>query len=476
MGSRRAAILSASRINTLESPVVGDTYLLEDSFVGTGLLVDHDPDTTWPWDNWQAVGSIAGSEFTLDGAGGVANVFNPGSGTHVLGAIINVPSTEVNVEATVTSPASGAFVMGVIFRYISLSDYLYVRLNSTNNRLELVSSTGVETVLAFVAITLEVSTSYVLGVSCAGDVLTAYATGPGGTVSTTPYDAAGVNSLATLCGIMEIATTTSTHSTFTRFRARNSVSASALAGRLWYADGNDSLLTDWDSEANSGIADAGWTGYAYDLEIDTTLGTAGTRLQWVGDEDGQYPVKRDDNAPKNLPDEMYLNGYVYIPQLIERTGGFWLLAQFKQRNSEDAGIPTVSWNLGWDGSAMVTEINNNVASDGTYDGDAPDLSVVRYEVPVAQWFKFEFFIKWDTTTAGRIRFWLDNVEIYDFTGIRTMMSEPPEEWAYNFFPRFATVAHYSDELDPAHSTIYFKNVSISVGARLPDDYPVSDPT
>lgn len=460
-----------------EQPVL----LLHDQFSGTGLLANHDPDTVWHWDNWQAVGSTAGGAFTLNGSGGVSNTFNPASGTHLFGAIIQVASNEVNLEVTLTTPATGSFVVGAMFRYVSLSNFFYVRLNSTTGLVELVHNTGSEIVRASVAMTLTNDTEYTIGARCVGSNITAYATGSGGTVTATPYDAGSTNRFATICGIVEIATPTSTHSTFTNFRAQHAEGASVTKSRIFYSPAEAAIASEWDGAPDiSGTASAthNSTLDIYEAQI-TANGTGandGVRFDFHCDDTGQTPAKKASNALKNLPDFAVHTWYVWIP-LTERVGSFWLLWQQKQRITGNSTLPLISLNLGWNGSAMVTEMNNNI-TNGAYDENAPDLSSSGVVFPPSEWVRVDMYYKWHATD-GRVALWIDGTLVYDFDHIATMLSTPVEDLQPGHFPRTGGPGHYASHLSPNTVKIFLDTYSVHVpsafGELPPDEYPVVSP-
>lgn len=464
---RRAAVQEPQEE---ESPL-----LLHDTFDGSaGPLSGHNPTPVWTWDGWQYASTAAAAGWALNGSGGVSQTTYPTAGQNIQSffAFSQVATTDPHLTGSLMSPASGGWRNGFVFRYVNSNNYTGLRVNSTNNLAELYTVVAGNLVVQdSAAMTASFSTLFAFEVDCVGTDIVATVNG----VELTYSNASMPNTTAMMCGLYEGVALNGGHSEFLEIQVEPSASAGPLSGRIAYMPASASILTEWDSQADSGdaVSDRDTGSNTWSMQIDTSVQTSGARLQFQCDEDGQRPAAKGAAYTKNLPDKAWFTSYVYIPANIERTGNFWLLLQWKQRATDTQTAPTISMNLGWNGSAMVTELNNNIDTDGSWNGAMPDLSQVNYVVTAGEWHRFDFYYHWHPTN-GRVRLWMDGTELYDFEGIRTMVSSPPEDWVAPQYPRLATIAHYSDGLSPASSTIYFDEVSFDM-FRSPDEYPVAAP-
>lgn len=439
--------------------------LLHDQFSGSGALVDHNPDTVWMWDNWQHTGQV-GEVWTLNGSGGVSQTGNPASGTRAHYAYILAASNEPLARVAVRTPSSGNFRCGVLARGVWVAF-----LNKSNNRLELVES-GV--VRAFVAAgTLLNNTEYTIELECFGTTL--IARGADVEVSYT----SSVNQTKFHVGLVEDVGVTDGHPDFLSLRVRSSAQASPLASRIFYAPADALPAAEWDEVAISGTGGSGRStanggGAHYGTITANNTQDSGVRFQYQADESGQTPSKQAANAPKNLPDEAYYTCYYYIPSVIERLGTWWLLMQMKQRAADGGTYPVYFLGGGYTAPNMHAELDTNMDIDGSHSSILPDLSDVHFTFPAGQWVRVDMLYKWGVAD-GRLAFWMDNELMWDFPNIQTIFTEPPADWVFTQHPRQWSPAHYSRYLNPATSTIYLSNAAVSVGGRLPDDYPAEVP-
>lgn len=463
------------------------TLLLHDQFTGAaGLLSDHDPDTVWFWDNWQ-VGGHSGVAWSLSGSGTVSQTDYPtgGEGIRSYVAYIQAASNEALVKTTFTSPTSETqWAGGVIARMSDANNYWVARLNARNDLLELSrvqgGSENVEQSKAFV--TAE-NTEYTVEIECVGDTIVARC----GAVVTDP-ETNTFNNTKTRVGLQERVALNGGHCIYSSITVEHAPGASATASRIFYSPANASVATEWDGTADitgTGSSAHNSTLDIYEAEItaDGTGADDGVRFDFHCDDTGVTPTKKAASALKNLPDFAMHSWYVWIP-LTQRLGSFWLLWQQKQRQTDSSTFPLLSWNLGWNGAAMITEINCNIVqATGAFDNDAPDLSTTHYVFPDSDWVRVDIYYKWHETD-GRFAMWLDGRLIYDFNHVRTMCSIPPEDWVAGHFPRTGGPANYGPNLlnvGASNNTVktFMDNYSIAVpayfGERLPDEYPGFSP-
>lgn len=472
-------MLSAKLLATVGRTLTrGTNLLLRDLFSGSNGtdLTARQPDSVWYWDVWQ-YGGQSGVTWTLNGDNSVSQTANPtgAQGLRSYFAFIRAATQDPIVRVRLTTPASGTFRCGPVARMANNTfSYWTVRINSTNHLLEIVQTTaGSDTVRSSVDMgSLSTSTLYEIELECQGTTIIGRCNG-----FSCNYTSS-TNQTETRVGIKESVTSTDSHSKFWSIEVEPSRSASSTASRIFYAPADNSIATEFDSEATSGSAsgsrDATSGQGVFKLTINTSGGTSGERMEFQCKDTGPVQTLQSANNYKNIPDEVYFTGYLFIPSTIIRTGSFWLIMQFKQRDSTAATFPVYAINIGWNGSDMVLELNSNMGVSGEYDSDAADLSTTNPVVPAGQWIRFDYYFKYSSTTTGRIRVWMDNVEIWDFTGIQTIFTTG-QDWNAPQFPRQPSAAHYSAGLNPSTSSIYWDNIAMSVGGRLPDDYPVINP-
>lgn len=468
-----APTVAAPHVEEAETPL---TLLFQDTFVGSsGLLSAHDPTgEIWLWDNWQ-VGGHSGVAWSLSGSNTVSQTDYPtaGEGIRSYFAYIQAPSNEPLVKATFTSPSETQWANGVIARMSDATNYWTARLNARNDRLELVRvQSGSENVEQFASFTTAENTTYTVELECVGNTLVARC---GATVTATETNT--FNQSKTRVGLAERVALNGGHGIFSSFSVEHAPGASATASRIFYCPAAAGIAFEFDGAAD----ESGTSGTNHDsvndvfaLEITATGAEnppSGVRLDCHFDDTGQTPSKKDDSAVKNIPDVSVHRCYYWIP-LTERVGSFWLLWQMKQRLTTMETIPLIAFNLGWNGSQMVTEINNNIDTDGSYNGAMPDLSTVNYVFPASEWVQCDFYYKWHATD-GRFAMWMNGDLIYDFNHIRTMLVEPPENLDPVQFDRSCGPGHYAEELEPNTVEILVTRYAVSVpsvfGELLPKE-------
>jgi hypothetical protein len=78
------------------------------------------------------------------------------------------------------------------------------------------------------------------------------------------------------------------------------------------------------------------------------------------------------------------------------------------------------------------------------------------DVPVAQWFHVETYLRQSAAFTGQIIVWQDDVELFNQNNVKTRYSSSANDWL---------IANYGDHVVPSPFTMYFDDAAIS-SARL----------
>jgi hypothetical protein len=446
--------------------------LLHDEFTGAGgtLLGDHVPDSHWEWSGY-FTGGQAANTWALNGDGTLSQTANPTTTARAYHAWIKAGSSDIKVSTIMTSAASGNFRAGLVARLSDANNMWKAMLNKATNNLELVqTASGADTVRASASMgTLANNTAYPLEFECVGNTLTARS----GAVSCSFTSATHQTRLNV--GFTELVAVGEAHNKFSAlevYRANNNI----LPTRFFFSGADGSEATEWDMVSVTGIASNNRAevngNWRWRLQITANNLTSAYRLEFQCDASGPVPNPEAVHWIKNLPDEAYYECYYWFPSQVQRLGGFWNILQWKQRDVTATTWPVYALNVGWTTDHMHFELNSNMAADGSYNGEQPDLSEVHYAVPVGQWVKITALYRWHASN-GRVAFWLDNNLMWDFDNIPTLFTTG-QDWTAPQNPRQFAVNNYADNLGASAVNLYLDNISVAFLAQA-DNYPTGAP-
>jgi hypothetical protein len=74
------------------------------------------------------------------------------------------------------------------------------------------------------------------------------------------------------------------------------------------------------------------------------------------------------------------------------------------------------------------------------------------DVPVAQWFHVEVFLRQSSTYTGRLTVWQDGTQIYDLDQVNTKYPDGDNRWSINA---------YAADVHPMPFTVYVDDAVIS---------------
>lgn len=180
-------------------PVIFDSIrrggpLLYDDFSGLSISLDsHIPNIDKSHTGWdEALGNWA-----LDGSGNVTN------GTPVNNtpnaAYVNTGQADVRITVVVTTSATDAFAPGIAFRATNASNFLYVDIEKTTQKLRIAKyEAGAPSLLTQGNVTVANNTQYTLTVTVAGNQITAQLDGANDVTFSTSF-----NNTATRHGVEE---------------------------------------------------------------------------------------------------------------------------------------------------------------------------------------------------------------------------------------------------------------------------------
>lgn len=242
----------------------------------------------------------------------------------------------------------------------------------------------------------------------------------------------------------------------------------APAQILWTEGHEDGTFGEWlkagkqsntsrevtDARAHSGTYSMALT--VHDAPADSSTGV---RMKFEG-----APLGSTADDPKNLPDEAYYSAWYYIPQRIIGVNNIF---QYKQKH-DSTSIRCMSFSL-FDMTPRV----HIWTGTGLHPGSTEEVGRSPVEVPVGEWFHFEVWRRWSTSSDGGYICWLNGEEIMRREGIITQYSNISGDWLRKWL-----VNNYAIKggQDPATHTIYIDDSKLSstrVGTTEPED-PVFD--
>ena len=181
--------------------------------------------------------------------------------------------------------------------------------------------------------------------------------------------------------------------------------------------------------------------------------------------------------------ELYFSAWFFIPRSFEQTGEglYWNVFQFKSTPIDRESDPLwvfdlikqedstfrvrAVWGAGgttaagpFEGSGVGEQYFSNNSTVGFSWPGEPSTTT---PVPIGEWFELRAFLRQSKDFDGRLTFWLNGEELFDFESIRTAYPNAPagQSWGGN---NGWSVNNYSDGLDPSPATIYIDDAEISI--------------
>jgi len=165
--------------------------------------------------------------------------------------------------------------------------------------------------------------------------------------------------------------------------------------------------------------------------------------------------------PAYFSSGLYYGAWFYFPQAFRlsadpRTGGFWSILQFKSKHP--AGNDPI-WYLDIQNQPdrpMYATLYwwNRLAMEGPREKESGGrrFTQAATNLPVGKWVHIEVYLKQASDFTGRLTVWQDGMQIFDESNVKTRYADGDNQWSVN---------NYSDGLQPAPSTIYIDDATIS---------------
>jgi Polysaccharide lyase len=241
--------------------------------------------------------------------------------------------------------------------------------------------------------------------------------------------------------------------------------ASVSAQVIWKGDMEEGSLSDWYLSGGGGLFNSGY--------YSATASAARAHS-------GRYCLRAQITAPPEsgvrafrwreprVNRSLYYSAWFYFPVQYTITGGpyrYWNIFQFKSRSTSGRNDPLWAFYLepsgtqlkvyagwGWGGTVVSGPFMYSNVSGKVYHQSIATI-------PVGRWVHLECFLRQSKDFDGRLVFWQNGVQLFDFQNIRTSYYNPnynswyaSNEWS---------VDNMSDGLTPKPSTLYIDDAVIS---------------
>lgn len=222
---------------------------------------------------------------------------------------------------------------------------------------------------------------------------------------------------------------------------------------LWWTDHESGNLSDW--SANDGGYT--WSAENGSLDIVTTPTRSGrfALAAKVVSPDSDNPSSALASRRGTMPTEAFYSAWFYVPESIQDTD-YWLFYKFRSRTVDgDSTSPVDLWDLNLKPGG-ATGMGVRLYRHDT--GDEPELA--PSDVPIAQWFQIEAFLRAVDDDSGRLSVWLDGVKVFDVIDRPTVPSSFVE-WS---------VGGVTESILPTTATLFVDDAAITT-QRLGPDFP-----